>query len=99
MAKMVRVFYVFNNPTLQKKYVCTQRPNVHHSTNIEYNSRGWYISHISEQLLSSGVNLGNLNCFSSDPHQTLKDIHLALFVCALVTVDVVILFVYTLVEV
>ena len=25
--------------------------------------RGWYIRHISEQLLSSGVKLGNLNCF------------------------------------
>ena len=32
------------------------------------------------------------------PHQTLKDHHLALFVCALVAVDLVILFIYTLVE-
>jgi len=31
-------------------------------------------------------------------HQNMKDYHLALFVCALVMVDVVILFVYTLVE-
>ena len=30
--------------------------------------------------------------------QTLKDYHLALFVCVLVAVDVVILFIYTLVE-
>ena len=30
--------------------------------------------------------------------QKLKDYHLALFVCALVAVDVVILFIYTLVE-
>ena len=32
------------------------------------------------------------------PHQKLKDLHLALFVCALVAVDLVILFIYTLVE-
>jgi len=33
-----------------------------------------------------------------DLHKIMKDYMLALFVCALVTVDVVILFVYTLVE-
>ena len=32
------------------------------------------------------------------PHQKLKDPHLALFVCALVAVDLIILFIYTLVE-
>ena len=32
------------------------------------------------------------------PHQKLKDPHLALFVCVLVAVDLIILFIYTLVE-
>lgn len=67
MAKMMRVFYIFNNPTPKKKVVL-------------YIFTGfWY--HISTLFI-----------------QKVKDLHLFVFIGALITVDLLILVIYTFIQ-